>query len=200
MTTRLILIRHGETAWNAEKRYLGHKDIGLSNKGIKEARLLAKRLNKERVHKVYSSDTMRALNFAERIFKGFSIEKMPQLREMDFGAIEGRTYAEVIRQNPHIYDDWLNYPFKAVAPGCETINDFKKRVKKAFKKLILLNKNKTLAIVTHAGPIRVIIGHILKSDNIWEAIPDLASLTIIEIKGSRPNIILFNDTAHLENG
>lgn len=200
MPTRIILIRHGETLWNAQKRYLGHKDIDLNNKGIKQAKLLAKRLNREKIHKVYSSDSSRALDFAKTIFKGFFIEKTPRLREMNFGVLEGKTYAEVIKRNPYIYDDWLKNPHKSVAPGCETMNDFRKRVRKIFKKVILLNKNKTTAVVTHAGPIKVIINDVLKSKNVWEAIPNPASISIIEIKRIKPNIILFNDTTHLKNG
>jgi alpha-ribazole phosphatase len=200
MPTKLILIRHGETDWNAESRYLGHSDIGLNSKGLKQAGLLAKRLNKEIIHKVYASDSKRALSFAKKVFSGLCIEKMAQLKEINFGILEGETYDEVLRQNPRIYNKWLNEPFNAPAPGCETLNDFRARVRKIFRKLLLLNKNKTFAIVTHAGPIRVIINDILKVKNFWQTMPDLASLSIIEIKSNRPRVILFNDTTHLKNG
>ena len=182
MPTRLILIRHGETSWNLQKRYLGRADIGLNDKGIKQARSLGRRLGKEKIHKVYSSDARRALKFAGIAFKGLTITKAPGLKEMDFGIFEGMTYEQIMRKYPEIYSNWLRSPFKTVIPEGEDLNDFRKRVMKIFKKIIALNRNKTFVIVTHAGPIRVIIGDILKPGSIWDRTPDLAGINIIEFK------------------
>jgi broad specificity phosphatase PhoE len=186
MSTRLILIRHGETDWSIKKRYCSFVDIDINDKGKRQAEKLYRRLHKEEIHKVYSSDNKRTLNFARIAFKGFPIEKVPQLREMNFGIFEGLTYREIIKRYPKIYTRWLKKPFNIDIPDGESLSDFKKRVNRILKKIVSSNRNKTLVIVTHAGPIKIIISDILKSKDIWKINIDLASLNIIEFM---PNVV-----------
>lgn len=197
MPTRLILIRHGATDWNLEKRYIGFKDTGLNDKGIKQAKKLTLKLNKEKVSKVYSSDSKRTLEFAKIIFRGFPIKKEPKLREMNFGVFEGLTYKELMKKYPKLYTSWLNDPFGIVIPGGDSLCDFRNRLKRFLKKIISVDKNRTIAIITHAGPIKIIINEILKTENIWKINVGLASISIIEYRRGRPYIELLNDTSHL---
>lgn len=197
MSTRLILIRHGSTDWSIKKQYCSFTNIDLNNKGKNEAKKLYQRMNKEKIYKIYSSDNKRTLHFAKIAFRGRSIEKVPELREFNFGIFEGLTYNEIIKRYPEIYTSWLNNPFFVDIPGGENLNDYIKRVSKVLKKIISLNRKKTLAIVTHAGPIKIIIGEILKSKDIWKINVDLASLNIIDFKDGKGKIQLLNDTSYL---
>ncbi|MBU1852990.1 MAG: histidine phosphatase family protein [Candidatus Omnitrophica bacterium] len=197
MPTRIVLIRHGETDYSLEKRYCGFKDVGLNNKGREQARGLYRRLRNMRVDRVYSSDSMRALHFAEIAFEGLHIETAPELREMNFGVFEGLTHEEIMGRYPEIYARWLSDPFCASIPEGDTLGDLEKRVRDALAKIISINKDKIAAVVTHAGPIKIIVGNILKTKDIWTIKPDLGSITTVEFKDNKGEIRLFNDTGHL---
>lgn len=196
MPTKLILIRHGQTHWNLKKRYLSLTDIDLNEEGLRQAAKLRRRLRKENIYKVYSSDTKRTLHFAEIVFGGTYIEKVPELREMNFGVFEGLTYCKIMEKYPEIYTEWLDNPVGVIIPRGESLSDFRKRVRKKLVEIISFNTNKTLAIVTHAGPIKIILGDILKLKDIWKINVDLASLNVIEFKGAKVKILLLNDTSY----
>lgn len=195
--TRVMLIRHGQTSWNLRKKYCGLTDLCLNIRGKKQAEKLSQRLKNELVDVVYSSDRKRALQSAEIIFKGAKIEKVGDLREMSFGIFEGRSYKEILRKQPLLYKKWLKRPFNVTIPEGENPMDFKKRIMRAFRKITLHNKGKTVAMVCHGGTISVILNHILKSRDFWKAMPASASLNIIECENNKVKIKLFNDTSHL---
>jgi broad specificity phosphatase PhoE len=197
MITTLLLIRHAQTQWNLKKRYSGFIDIGLNDRGREQAKSLRQRLKKEAIHKVYSSDRLRAMETARIIFKGMRIEKAPELREMHFGIFEGKTYQGLMKKHSLIYIKWLKDPFSINIPQAENLNNFKRRVIRAFRKIIRLNKGKTVAVVSHAGVISIFINSILKSKDFWKYIPNSGSLSIIEYKNGKVKIRLLNDTSHL---
>jgi broad specificity phosphatase PhoE len=175
MPTRLILIRHGSTDFNLEKRYSGFIDIGLNDKGKKEARTLYERLKQEKIDKVYTSDRKRAIQTAKIIFKDIKIKKIPDLRELHFGCFEGLTHEEIMEKHSRVYKKWLNDHFCVAIPGGEDLNDFRKRIINAIKKIISLNRDKTVAVVCHGGSISMLTGKI----------PAPGSLTIIEYKNGK---------------
>lgn len=175
MATRLILIRHGETDHSLERRYCGLTDAPLNEKGIEQAEGLCQRLNGEDVDKVYSSDLRRASEFARIVFRNKKIEDVSEFREMNFGVFEGLTHGEIMKRHVEIYEKWLRDPFETVIPEGDSLVDFKERIEKALEKIVRVNRDKTLAIVTHAGPIKIIMGNIMKSKNIWEINPELGS-------------------------
>ncbi len=197
MATKLILIRHGSTDWNLEKKYCGFINIGLNDKGKKQALCLYKRLRREKIYKVYSSGSKRAIQTAKIIFKGRAIKKVPDLGEVHFGVFEGLTHREIMKKHAKIYKKWLNNPFCVAIPGGEDLSGFRERVINAIKKIISLNPDKTIAVVSHGGVISILICAILKSKNFWKQIPSSASLNIVEYKNGKANIKLLNDIAHL---
>jgi len=197
MPTRLILIRHGLTDWNQKKRYCGFMDITLSKRGKEQAKKLQKKLKAENIDRVYVSDRKRAIQTAKIIFKNKNIEEVSDLREMHFGIFEGLTYKEILEEHPGIYRRWLRNPFSIDIPKAENIKGFKKRTIEAIKKIIFVNKNKTIAVVSHGGTISVFINHILKSKDFWKQIPEAASISIIEFNNHRARIKSLNDTTHL---
>ena len=195
--TRLILIRHGETLWNAKKRYCGSINIGLSAKGKKQAGRLRGRLSGMNIHKIYTSDRRRAIQTAKIIFQDAKINKIPDLKEMNFGIFEGLTYREIIKKYPKIYSAWLKRPFCVVIPRSESLISFRKRVTRALKKIIFVNKNKTVAVVCHGGPISAFVTVILKTNDFWKYIPHSASIGIAEYKNGSLKIKALNDITHL---
>lgn len=194
--TKLILIRHGQTDWNYQKRYSGFTDIDLNEKGKWQARQLSKRLSKEKIHKVYSSDMKRTLQFGRIVFKDMPIEEISELREMNFGIFESLTYREIMDKHSKIYRKWIDNPLGTTIPNGESLNNLARRVRKAVAKILSCNKNKTVAIFTHAGPIRVILCDILRLDlkDIWQIEPGSASISIIEFVKGKGKINLLNET------
>ncbi len=197
MATRLILVRHGETLWNAQKRYCGSTDIGLSAKGKKQARRLKEKLNGVSIHKIYTSGRKRAIQTAKIIFQGAKINNMPDLNEMHFGIFEGLTYREIMKKYPKIYSAWLEKPLCVTIPESESLASFRKRVTRALKKIVSVNKNKTVAVVCHGGPISAFVTVILKINDFWKYIPHSASISIIEYRNGSLKIKTLNDITHL---
>lgn len=198
MQTRIILIRHGETKANLEKKYIGTTESRLTARGKKQAKSLIKRMSKEGVGKVFSSSSMRATNFAKIIFSNSNIEILPELREMNFGVFEGLTHAEILKKYPALYGRWLKNPASCRISKAEVFREFKMRIFKAFEKIIRVNRGGTTAVITHAGPIRLILGKILKRKSIWEIMPALAGMSIIEFNRGRPKISIFNEITYYE--
>ena len=197
MPTKFILIRHGQTDWNLNKRYSGYLDVSLNQNGKAQAKRLHHRLKTSQIDKIYSSDRIRAIQTAKIVFKNREIEKIADLREVHFGVFEGLTYQEIIKKHPIAYKKWLKNPYSIKIPKGEHLTDFKKRIVKAFRKIAILNKNKTVAIVSHGGVISIFVNHLLKSKKFWQQVPSSASLSIVEYNKGKAKIKLFNDFSHL---
>lgn len=197
MATRLILIRHGETHWNKQKKYCGFKDIGLNAKGKSQARSLCKHLKSIRCDKIYCSDRKRAIQTTRIIFGKLPVTKVSDLREINFGLLEGLTHKHIMQKIPSLYQKWLRNPYKNNIPKGERLNSFRKRVNAAFKKIVKINRDKTVAVVCHGGTISIFVTNLLKTRKFWYHIPHSASISIIEYKGNQPSIKLFDNTRHL---
>jgi len=198
--TRLILIRHGETDYNIRAIYCGASNPPLNSKGIAQAEKLHTRLKKFKIHKIYSSSLKRALQSAKIIFKNRKIQILPEFREVSFGIFEGLTYSEIIKRYESIYQRWIDDTIKTRIPKGENLQDLQKRVMNKLTFLISKHAGKTIAIVTHGGPIRVIICNILKVgiQKFWEMEQANASLNIIQFRGKdSAQILVHNDISHL---
>jgi len=196
MPTKIILIRHGETYLSLKRVYYGKTDTFLTANGRRQAEKVGKYLLGKDIDRVYSSNLKRAFNFAKIAFGGFFIERSPELREIDFGIFERLTHKRIMRKYPREYSRWLNDPFASVIPRGDHLGDFRKRVRFFLKKIIRENLNKTLAVVTHAGPIRIILNDIIKPENIWSFKVDLASVNIINYTGGKPEVEVVNHTLY----
>ena len=185
MTTKLILIRHGITAWNKQGRYCGYKDVGLSSEGKAQIVKLHKSLSKISFDRIYCSDRKRALQTARIIFKKAKIARVSALREINFGVLEGLKHDEIMEKYPEVYKGWLADPYKGRIPRAEPMQVFKKRVGGAIKKIIRSNRGKTIAVVCHGGVIAIFVSNILKSRDFWSHVPSPASITIVEYKSNQ---------------
>jgi probable phosphoglycerate mutase len=157
LTTHLWVIRHGETAWNAEHRIQGHLDIPLSPTGFRQAACLAERLAHERVDAVYSSELARAwltaLPVAERL--GLEVIPEPRLRERCFGVFEGLTLDEIAARHPEAFRLWRARDPAWAMDGGETGQQLIDRVTAALFDLAARHRGQTVALVTHGGVLDV---------------------------------------------
>src|SRR5690242_5835881 len=123
--TRLLLIRHGETAHNRLRKYCSYTDAPLNGQGIIQADLLSRRLTLEAVDAIFASDRQRAYRMADLVFKDRSlpIERLPELQEMHFGAWEGLTHEQILSQAEESYRRWLDAPDQTPIPGGESLTE-----------------------------------------------------------------------------
>ncbi len=124
--THLIVIRHGETAWNRERRLQGQLDIPLNDTGRAQACALAEALAGEPIDAVYTSDLGRAMQTAAPLAEtlGLQVRAEPRLRERCYGDLEGMTYAEVAEKRPEDFARWqARVPAYAPPPG-ESLRQF----------------------------------------------------------------------------
>jgi len=141
----------------------------------------------------------RTLQFAKIVFKDLPAEQLLDLREMNFGIFEGLTYQDIMEKYPRIYRNWLENPLDIIIPRGEGLNSMARRVRKALRRIIFHNSNKTVAVFTHGGPIRVILCDILGLDlkEVWKIEQELANISIIEFVEGRGKVHLLNDISYL---
>ncbi len=153
MSVKIILIRHGITDWNLARRYQGHTDIPLNEKGREQARELASMLAKEPIDVIYSSDLSRAYETAQIIAEGrnIPIQKSKTLRETHFGQWEGLTMDEIYSKCPEDVTRLKKDPVHGKRPGGESRKMMYERVKTTLEKIIRDHPGKTVAVVSHQG-------------------------------------------------
>jgi probable phosphoglycerate mutase len=155
--TTILLIRHGETAWNAERRLQGHLDIALNPEGERQASLLAAALADEPIDAVVASDLLRARQTAAAVagVHGLPVQVDRQLRERCYGGFEGLLYSEIAQRFPREFAAWQARDVDAqLPPGAnrgETFRQFHSRVTTALQHWADAHPGKTLALVAHGG-------------------------------------------------
>ncbi|BBB93280.1 MAG TPA: alpha-ribazole phosphatase [Methylomusa anaerophila] len=201
--TRIILVRHGQTIWNVEKKYQGHSDIGLTETGLHQARQVAEGLTKEEIDAVYASDLSRAYKTAEFIaaLRGLQVISVPELREIKFGEWEGLTYDQIMLKWPHIMGKLWACPDEVEIPGGETFRQLKARAHAAMQRIVAAHPEETVVVVSHGGTIRTILCAILDIhlNNIWSIRQDNTAVNIIDYLHGRPVVALVNDIHHLDH-
>jgi probable phosphoglycerate mutase len=149
--TTLLLVRHGETDWNRDRRVQGHTDVPLNATGVRQAHELAGRLAGYRLDAVYSSDLVRAIATAEAVAapRGLEVVAVPGLRERSFGSWEGLTDVEARRRYPEQTQDPRGW-----GDG-ETQQELAARVVEALLRIGAAHAGGTMLAVSHGGPLRV---------------------------------------------
>ncbi|MBU0694220.1 MAG: histidine phosphatase family protein [Candidatus Omnitrophica bacterium] len=150
--------------------------------------------------KIYCSDLKRAHQTAEVIFKQRAITKLADFREMNFGVFEGLNCEEIIEKYPKFYRDWIDNPRGVKIPQGERLEDVAKRVKTKLSFILSQNEGRIIALVTHGGPIRLILCQILKYNlnKFWQIEQNNTALNIIDYLETGPVIVRMNDVSHLE--
>lgn len=200
--TKIILVRHGETMWNKELRYQGHRDIPLSETGRLQAYKLNDRLAGEKIAAFYASDLSRALETARIVAQshGSEVQPVPELRETNFGFWEGMTYNEIVKTYPEAMQKWRENPLVNRIPGGETLQEVADRSMAGISRIIAHHPDQTVMVAAHGGIIRVVVGSVLGLDlrSYWKFKQDNVAVNIIEFySNDRAIICLLNDTGHL---
>ena len=199
--SRLLLVRHGDTELNSAERYWGRTDVKLSLAGIRQAECLRDRLATEQIDIVYSSDLRRALLTAETIASRHNLQVItcPELREINFGQLEGLTFAQVRQLHPAVTRLWIERSPKLKYPGGESLEGLDKRVSSFACRLEKHTEQETILIVAHSGVLRTLICQLLGMElrQRWQMRLDLASLTVVETYPQQAILCLLNDICHL---
>ncbi len=155
MTTHIILIRHGETDWNAEGRIQGHLPVPLNARGAAQAEALALHVRELAFDAIYSSDLLRARQTAEMIaeLSGHEIQDDTRLREWDLGILTGMLRIEADRDQPQAAKIYRNYLVDQVIPDGESIRQRFERVTHAVADIAAQHPGQTVMVVSHGGPL-----------------------------------------------
>jgi 2,3-bisphosphoglycerate-dependent phosphoglycerate mutase len=203
--TRLYLVRHGQSAGNAEGRFGGHSTTPLSELGKEQAEITARHLAKERIEAIYSSDLARAVQTAEPLAKLLELKiiKTSAFRERKVGVLEGLTFDESKAKYPKDYYALVNRDIQHIITGGESYRQLLRRTTGVLREILQINRGKRVAIFSHTGTICFISLHLLGAINrSTQTTPWLVTsncgVNRFEIRG-RNNIraMAINDTRHL---
>jgi broad specificity phosphatase PhoE len=197
---RILLARHGQTEWNAIRRFQGTSDVGLSVLGRRQAGALARAVRDRRLVAVYSSPLRRAVETAEPVVAGrpMALSVVPELTELGLGDWEGRTVDEVRALDGDPYRRWLAAPLDCAPPGSESLLGVLHRVAAAIERIRLAHAGEPdgdVLIVAHGGVISTYTCHLLglSLNALWRLRVDNASITTV----APPRVVSLNDTSHL---
>ncbi|RKY33759.1 MAG: hypothetical protein DRP78_07225 [Candidatus Omnitrophota bacterium] len=199
---RVWLIRHADTDYSFKKKYCGHNNPHLNKRGMVKAEMLGERFKQITIDAVYSSDLRRTYETADIIFKNMDIVEMRQLREINFGIFAGLTYEDNLLQHPVLFQTWLKNFAAFKIPKGESLVDLEIRVQEALNLIVESNRGKQVAMITHGGPIRVILskalGYGLK--RFWDIGQENAALNVIDYSRKKNGEVIFmNDVSHLDS-
>ena len=204
--TNILLIRHGETAWNAVRRLQGHIDIPLNAEGERQAGALAQALAAESIDVIVSSDLQRARQTAQAVadqYDGARLQIDANLRERCYGVFEGMLYTEVEQQYPADFALWQARDIDAVMPPgervAESFRQFYARATSAIREWAGRHPGKTVAIVAHGGVLecayREAVGMQLDSPRDFQV--KNASINRFTLSGGKLALTSWGEVEHL---
>ena len=198
MTKRLILVRHAEVELRYAGRFVGSSDVPLSDLGLRQAAALARSLRKNRVDQLFASPLRRAVQTAEFLQQDIQID--PDLREIDFGRWEGRSFQEISAsgQQEQI-DRWSSFDPTFSFPEGESLGAFVDRIARAADRLAN-GPDETVVAITHGGVIRAMICRLLglSPEKFVLFNAKRASITTVDLFDGRGVLAGLGDVCHLE--
>ena len=204
-TTRVLLVRHGQSQGNAEQRFGGHSPTPLSELGRRQAEATGRALANERVTAVYSSDLLRAVQTAEPLARatGLDITRTPALRERSVGLMEGLTFEEAAAAHPEEYAALLRRDFERVLAGGESYRQLLDRAAAELDRAVERHRGGTLALFSHAGTICILALHLMgaldapRLKPVWLFTSNCGVTRFSVEHGGLIRIEALNDTRHL---
>lgn len=193
---KIYLARHGQTTGDVEDRFGGDFEDHLTERGRKQACMLAGKLRNEGIEKIFVSPRIRAQETATIIKEevNVSMETVEEIRERNhYGVMTGMIKSEAKEKYPHLIELLGNT--KNTITGGEDYESFKGRVVKAWNNILKNNYN-TVAIISHGGPIRLIFREILAKGEI--NIDDCA-YAVIEVENGRPKLLSMEGISYKSN-
>ncbi|EJL76977.1 histidine phosphatase family protein [Variovorax sp. 2RAF20] len=202
--TRLIAVRHGETAWNVDTRIQGQLDIGLNATGIWQAQRAGSALADEPIGVVYASDLSRAWQTAEEIARphGLPVQPEPRLRERAFGNFEGLSFAEIEATLPVQARLWRERDPEFEPEGGESLLMFRDRVTGVAAELAARHPGELVVLVAHGGVMDVLYRAAtrqeLQAPRTWQLGNAAINRMLWTPEGF--SLVGWSDTAHLTAG
>lgn len=198
----LILIRHGETVWNRERRTQGFTDVELTETGHIQAQMLAETLTCRKLDAIYSSPLKRALKTAEIIAEphGLEICIQPGLRELNQGDVEGLTFQDLRTKYRDLLGEWLKNPAHLKMPNGESLQELQTRGWEAIEGIFQAHEEGAVVAVSHNLCIITILCKVLniELDHFRHIRQNNAAINVIENTKERGIVLtLMNDTCHL---
>ncbi|MCD9189263.1 MAG: histidine phosphatase family protein [Pyrinomonadaceae bacterium] len=203
--TRLYIVRHGQSAGNAEGRFGGHSPTPLSELGKQQAEITAHALAKEKIEAIYSSDLLRAVQTAEPLAKllDLPIIKTDAFRERHVGVLEGLTFDESKQKYPNDYYALINRNIHHVITKGESYKHLLRRATAALREIFVIHRGEKVAIFSHTGAICFMTLYLLGAiHRRTETTPWLVTancgINRFEIRGRyNTRVLAINDTRHL---
>jgi alpha-ribazole phosphatase len=198
---RIILVRHGETDDNNNMKLSGHIDSELSSLGLSQSQKTTNLLKNYNIDFIYSSPSSRAIGTIKNLSKEKNLDIIinNDLKEINFGDFEGKTFKEIESSYSEEFDNMLRLGFDYKYPNGESLIEFHNRISLYIENIIKENRDKSILICTHAGVIRCILSHLLSKGHEyhWNFKIDNCSVSIIEIENNFAVIHKVNNTDHL---
>jgi alpha-ribazole phosphatase len=198
---RLLLVRHGLTEFNEDRRFMGYSDIELSAAGRQQAERLRDYLTDEKIDAVYSSDLKRAVEMAEIICEGRGLEIIacPELRECNYGTCEGLTFSEINDSYPHVAEKCINFTLDLEFPEGEHFTDFFERTSCFIDRLKEHGPSDTVLVSSHNGPLKILLCRLLEigDEHWWQLRVDNSSLSIMMVSPRGAVLSRLNDVSFL---
>jgi len=198
----ILLIRHGETAWNTADIFRGRVPIGLSEDGFKQAEKLAEYLRQRKINAVFCSPLKRASETAEPIARLHQLVAQPVegLTDLNFGKWEGVSIENVKIQYKQIYELWRERPDLAKIPDGESLQEARQRSLNALNKIIAEFKQRTVVIVTHRVITKILECALLGLDDshFWNIEQDTCGITTFLYNGRIFVLKYHNDVSFLK--
>ena len=201
-STRILAIRHGETAWNVDTRIQGQLDIPLNDTGFWQAERVAEALADEDIAVLYASDLVRAAETANAISRriGLPVLHDAGLRERNFGLFQGRTVAEVEAIHPELVQRWKSREPDFEPEGAESLRTFYARSIDTVHRLAAAHPGQTVVMVAHGGVLdclyRAACGMPIEAPRTWQL--GNASINRLLFTGTRLTMVGWGDTQHLD--
>lgn len=199
---RLLIVRHGETETSRQRRFTGSRDEPLTAQGRWQAEMVAEALASLTLAAVYATPLVRTRATAQPVAERHGLDPRiePAFREMGFGAGEGCSREEVAARWPAEYERWRTAPDQAVLPGAERLGDVAARVEAALSTLRAAHAGQTVALVTHAIVVRLMVLAALGlgPGRLWSVDASPAGITEIEYRDEWVVVHRMNTRSHLE--
>lgn len=205
VATNVLLIRHGQSRGNAERRFGGHTATPLSARGRNQAQATARTLKSESVTAIYSSDLARAMETAQPLSKltGLPVNGTSAFRERSVGVMEGLTFEEAAQQHPEQYAALLRRDFEHVLDGGESYRQLLDRSRDKLDEIIDKHSGGRIAVFSHTGTICILALHLMGALDAPELKPVWIStgncgITRFELRSDGfVRVLTLNDTKHL---
>lgn len=201
--TRIVAVRHGETAWNVDTRIQGHIDIPLNDTGLWQAAQLGEALSGETIDAIYTSDLLRAHATAQAVARttGAPLVAEPGLRERSFGHFQGRTFAEIEAELPEDALRWRKRDPHYAPQGGESLVTLRERIERTVTTLAKQHAGEQIVLVAHGGVLdvlyRLATRQELQAPRTWQ----LTNTAINRLLWTPDGLTLVGwaDTQHLDN-